>query len=71
MPATLVAREVTVAFGDHLVLDRVSLTVPPGARIGVVAVNGTGKTTLLRALAGLQPVEGGSVTLAPPTATIG
>jgi len=71
MPATLVAREVTVAFGDHLVLDRVSLTVPPGARIGVVAVNGTGKITLLRALAGLQPVEGGSVTLAPSTATVG
>ncbi len=71
MPAVLVARDLTVAFGDHLVLDRVSLTVPPGARIGVVAANGTGKTTLLRALAGLQPIEGGSVALAPPTATVG
>ncbi len=71
MPATLVARDLTVVFGDHLVLDRVRLTVPPGARIGVVAANGTGKTTLLRAVAGLQPIEGGSVVLAPPTATVG
>jgi len=71
VPATLVARELTVAFGEHLVVDRVSVTVPPGARIGVVAPNGIGKTTLLRALAGLQPLESGSVMLAPPTATVG
>ncbi len=71
MPAVLVARDLTVAFGDHLVLDGVSLTVPPGARIGVVAANGTGKTTLLRALAGLQSIEAGSVALSPPTATVG
>ncbi len=71
MSATLVARDLTVAFGEHLVVDRVSVTVAPGARIGVVAPNGTGKTTLLRALAGLQPLEAGSVVVAPPTGTVG
>ena len=71
MTATLVARDLTVAFGDRLVLDRVSLTVSPRSRVGVVAPNGTGKTTLLRALAGLQPLDAGAVALAPPTATVG
>ena len=71
MPATLVARDLTVSFGDHLVLDRVNLAVPPTARIGVVAPNGTGKSTLLRALAGLQPLDGGTVVLSPPTAAVG
>ena len=71
MSATLVARDITVSFGEHLVLDRVNLTVAPRSRVGVVAPNGTGKTTLLRALARLQPLDRGSVTLAPPTATIG
>ncbi|MDQ3980423.1 MAG: ATP-binding cassette domain-containing protein [Actinomycetota bacterium] len=71
MSATLVARDLTVSFGDHLILDRVNLTVASRSRVGVVAPNGTGKTTLLRALAGLQPLDRGSVTLAPPTATIG
>ena len=69
--ATLVARDVTVSFGPATVLDRVSLVVAPGDRIGVVAPNGIGKTTLLRVLAGLQPVDAGSVHTAPPHATVG
>src|SRR5205085_11039642 len=36
-----------------------------------VGPNGTGKTTLLRVLAGLQQPDRGSITLAPPTATVG
>ncbi|MFN2505267.1 MAG: ABC-F family ATP-binding cassette domain-containing protein [Acidimicrobiales bacterium] len=71
MPATLVARDVTVAFGERVILDGVSLTISPGVRLGVVAPNGTGKSTLLRALAGLQTLDRGSVALAPPTATVG
>ena len=69
--ATLVARDLTVSFGEHRVLDGVDLTVAPRSRVGVIAPNGTGKTTLLRALSGLQPLDRGSVTLAPPTGTIG
>ncbi len=71
MAATVVARDLTVSFGDHTVLDRVGLTVSPGDRVGVVAPNGTGKSTLLRALAGIQPLDSGSVTVAPPTSTVG
>lgn len=45
------------------VLDDVSLFVPEGARIGVIGVNGTGKSTLLKIMAGVLTPDGGSVTL--------
>ena len=70
-PATLVARELTKSFGPHLVLDRVSFTVVPGARVGIVAPNGTGKTTLLRLLAGLERPDSGTVERLPRRATVG
>jgi ATPase subunit of ABC transporter with duplicated ATPase domains len=69
--ASLVAREVTKSYGPNPVLERVSLTVAPGDRIGVVAPNGTGKTTLLRILAGLESPDSGSVSCIPPSATVG
>jgi ATPase subunit of ABC transporter with duplicated ATPase domains len=70
-PATLVARAITKHFGPHLVLDRVSCTIPPGARLGIVAPNGTGKSTLLRILAALEVADSGVVELLPDTATVG
>ncbi len=69
--ASLVARDVTKSFGPSSVLEHVSLTVAPGDRIGVVAPNGTGKTTLLRILAGQESPDAGSVTCIPPSATVG
>jgi ATPase subunit of ABC transporter with duplicated ATPase domains len=69
--ATLVARDVSKSFGPRVVLDRVSLTVPPRSRIGIVAPNGTGKSTLLRVLAGIDLPDGGSVARLPPVATVG
>ena len=70
-PVSLVARGITLSFGPHLVLDDVDLTVASGDRIGVVAPNGTGKSTLLKVLAGEIVPDRGSLSLAPPTATIG
>ena len=68
---SLVARDLTRSFGDHVVLDGVDLSVAPRTRVGVVGANGTGKTTLLRLLAGLDRPDRGSVTLAPPTLRVG
>ncbi|MCB0970526.1 MAG: ABC-F family ATP-binding cassette domain-containing protein [Acidimicrobiales bacterium] len=69
--ATLHARGVTHDFGAGPVLADVSLTVAPGHRVGVVGPNGTGKSTLLRALAGQLRPDQGRVTVDPPTAAVG
>jgi len=49
----------------------VSLDVVPSRKVGLVGPNGVGKSTLLRTLAGLIPLDGGSVELAPRSATVG
>jgi ABC-type Mn2+/Zn2+ transport system ATPase subunit len=52
-------RDVTVAYGDHVALDGVTLDLPAGAIIGLIGPNGAGKTTLLRTLLGmLRPAAG-------------
>jgi ABC transport system ATP-binding/permease protein len=48
--------DVTATAGDRTLLDHVTWQLGPGDRVGIVGVNGTGKTTLLRLLAGTLPV---------------
>jgi ATPase subunit of ABC transporter with duplicated ATPase domains len=62
---------VTKHFGAQKVLDQVTLTVGPQARIGLVGPNGVGKSTLLRMLAGLDEPDEGSVSRAPENVTAG
>jgi len=55
--------QVSITRGDHLVLDRVDLTIGPGERVGIVGPNGAGKTTLLHVLAGQLTPDSGEVTV--------
>jgi ATP-binding cassette subfamily F protein 3 len=54
---------VSVQFGNRIILDGVDLTIQPETRIGLLGRNGTGKTTLLRVLAGTMAVDTGSVSI--------
>ncbi|MEV4765211.1 ABC-F family ATP-binding cassette domain-containing protein [Micromonospora chokoriensis] len=58
----LVAHDLVRVRGTRRVLDGVSLTAAPGHRIGLIGENGTGKTTLLRVLAGVDEPDAGTVT---------
>ena len=48
-------------YGDRTVLDGVDLLASPGTRFGLIGDNGTGKSTLLRLLAGVDTPDGGTV----------
>ncbi|GAA4209004.1 energy-dependent translational throttle protein EttA [Actinocatenispora rupis] len=65
-----VLRKARKAHGDKVILDDVTLSFLPGAKIGVVGPNGAGKSTLLKVMAGLEPLSNGDAQLAPD-ATVG
>ena len=52
---------VSVAYGDELVLENVSLSAQKGEKIAIMGKSGSGKTTLINILAGLLPVKSGEI----------
>jgi ABC-2 type transport system ATP-binding protein len=65
-PATsgIVARNVCKSFGDHLVLDKVSLAFDEGTILALLGPNGAGKTTIVRILSTLIRADSGSIRIA-------
>jgi len=57
--------KVRKAHGDKVILDDVTLSFFPGAKIGVVGPNGAGKSTVLKIMAGLEQVSNGDAKLSP------
>ncbi|MCF8150060.1 MAG: energy-dependent translational throttle protein EttA [Burkholderiaceae bacterium] len=57
--------EVSKGFGDRLLIDKLSFTVPPGAIVGIIGPNGAGKSTLFKMLTGQQQPDSGEVVVGP------
>ncbi len=52
---------VTKSFGDKLLMDNLSFTIPPGAIVGIIGPNGAGKSTLFKMITGQQQPDSGEV----------
>src|SRR6187549_602867 len=51
---------ISVAYGKHVAVDRIALNVKPGEVVLILGANGSGKTSLLKAIAGIQPAAAGA-----------
>jgi ATP-binding cassette subfamily F protein uup len=61
MPPIVTATEVCRAYGARVVLDRVSVAIEAGERVGLLGANGSGKSTLAKMLAGIEAPDTGTV----------
>ena len=55
--------KVSKAFGEKVLLDNVTLGINKGDKIGIIGVNGTGKSTLLKIIAGIEEPDEGNICL--------
>jgi sulfate-transporting ATPase len=58
-------KEVSKAFGDRLLMDKLSFSIPPGAIVGIIGPNGAGKSTLFRMIAGQDKPDSGDIRIGP------
>ncbi|WP_137172613.1 energy-dependent translational throttle protein EttA [Massilia sp. HP4] len=56
-------KNVSKAFGERLLIDNLSFTVPPGAIVGIIGPNGAGKSTLFKMIAGKEQPDSGEVAI--------
>ncbi|AYF97045.1 energy-dependent translational throttle protein EttA [Protaetiibacter intestinalis] len=55
------AKKLKKGFGDRVLIDGLSFTLPPNGIVGVIGPNGVGKTTLFKTIVGLEPLDGGDL----------
>ncbi|MBL8384044.1 MAG: energy-dependent translational throttle protein EttA [Burkholderiales bacterium] len=58
-------KDVSKAFGERLLIDKLSFKVPPGAIVGIIGPNGAGKSTLFKMVAGREKPDAGEVVIGP------
>jgi len=56
---------VSKGYGDRLLIDDLSFSVPPGAIVGIIGANGAGKSTLFRMITGKEKADRGSISIGP------
>ncbi len=56
-------KNVTKSFGDRLLIDDLTLTIPPGAIVGIIGPNGAGKSTLFKMITGAEKPDKGEVNI--------
>jgi ATPase subunit of ABC transporter with duplicated ATPase domains len=59
------AKNLTKGFGDRLLIDNFSFSLPRGGIVGIIGPNGAGKTTLFRMLTGLEKPDSGELRIGP------
>ena len=58
-------KNVSKGFGDRLLVDNLSLIIPPGAIVGIIGPNGAGKSTLFRMITGAEKPDSGEIIIGP------
>jgi len=58
-------KDVSKAFGERLLIDKLSFKVPPGAIVGIIGPNGAGKSTLFRMIQGIEKPDSGEIVIGP------
>jgi len=58
-------KDVSKGFGDRLLIDNLSMKIPPGAIVGIIGPNGAGKSTLFRMIAGKDKPDSGEIQVGP------
>ena len=56
---------VSKRFGDRLLVDDLSMIIPPGAIVGIIGPNGAGKSTLFKMITGQEQPDSGNITIGP------
>jgi energy-dependent translational throttle protein EttA len=59
------AKDLRKAYGERLLIERLSFNLPAGGIVGIIGPNGAGKTTLFRMLAGMEKADAGEIRIGP------
>jgi energy-dependent translational throttle protein EttA len=61
----IAAQDLRKAYGERLLIDNLSFSLPRGGIVGIIGPNGAGKTTLFRMLTGAEPPDAGEIRVGP------